>query len=142
MIIDANILLYAVDLTSPHHESAKGWLEAALNGDVAVGLPWQTIGAFVRISTNPRIHDRPLKGPEAWEYVEGWLAARPTWVPPATESTARIYGQLSRQVTITGNLVTDGMLAAIAIERGVAVVTNDTDFARFPGLLRIDPLVP
>ena len=114
MIVDANLLLYAVDSSSPFHASAAAWLEDVLNGDAAVGLPWQTIGAFVRISTHPRAATNPLTGEKAWEYVESWLAAEPAWIPPATRTTARVYGELARMIPITGNLVTDGMHSVIA----------------------------
>lgn len=142
MIVDANLLLYAVDSDSPHHRAASRWWTEALNGSVAIGLPWQTIGAFVRIATNPRVYQRPLSGLAAWGHVDDWLAAEPTWIPPATEETARLYGILAAQVDITGNLVTDAMLAAIAMERGVEVCSADADFARFPGVRWSNPLVP
>ncbi|MCB0983451.1 MAG: type II toxin-antitoxin system VapC family toxin [Ilumatobacter sp.] len=140
MIVDANILLYAVDDGSPFHRAASTWLEDALNGDVRVGLPWQTVGAFLRISTHPRVTANPLSGEAAWEFVEAWLAAPAAWVPSAGRATADVLGRLCRQIPITGNLVTDAMLAAMAIEHGVAVVSADTDFARFPGLRWINPL--
>lgn len=141
MIVDANLLLYAVDSTSAFHEPAATWFESVLNGDIAVGLPWQTIAAFVRISTHPRIQQHPLTGATAWEYVEGWLATAPVWIPPATEATARIFGDLCARLPVTGNLVPDAMLAALAIERGVEVVSHDADFARFPGVRWRDPLI-
>jgi toxin-antitoxin system PIN domain toxin len=141
MILDANVLLYAVDSSSRFHAAASGWLVRVLNGDVAVGLPWQTIGAFVRVSTHPRVSDRPLSGAEAWSYVDAWLAAPPSWIPPATEATARVYSELNRQVPITGNLVTDAQLAALAIENGVELISNDGDFSRFPGLRWTNPLI-
>lgn len=140
MIVDANLLLYAVDESSPFHDRAAEWLEVTLNGDVAVGLPWQTIGAFLRISTHPRVSERPLDAAAAWGLVESWLAAPPTWIPAAGEATARVYGELNRQVRITGNLVTDGQLAALAIEHGVELASGDGDFARFPGLRWRNPL--
>ncbi|MCB9379643.1 MAG: type II toxin-antitoxin system VapC family toxin [Acidimicrobiaceae bacterium] len=140
MIVDANVLLYAVDGDSPFHLAASRWLEDALNGDVRVGLPWQTLGAFLRISTHPRIAASPLGGEEAWEYVEAWLAAPAAWVPAPGRETADVYGRLCRSVPITGNLVTDAMLAAMAIEHGVAIVSADADFARFPGVRWLNPL--
>jgi predicted nucleic acid-binding protein len=39
---------------------------------------------------------------------------------------------------VTGNLISDAALAAIAIEHGIPIVTNDTDFHRFPVQV-IDP---
>lgn len=142
MLLDANLLLYAIDETSPFHESARAWMESILRAPRRVALPWQTIGAFLRISTNPRATDPPLTGAEAWQYVEDWLDAPPTWIPPATDRTARAYADLSRQVNITGNLVTDAMLAALALEHGLEVMTLDNDFGRFPGVRWRNPLAP
>lgn len=140
MIVDANLLLYAVDADSPHHVPASEWLVEALNGDRRVGLPWQSLGAFLRIATHPRIAANPLTPGEAQGHVDAWLAAGPVWVPPATESTARIYAQLARAHLVTGNLVPDAQLAALALEYGVEVVSADSDFARFPEVSWLNPL--
>jgi toxin-antitoxin system PIN domain toxin len=140
MLLDANILLYASDAGSPQHQPAAALLTSLMNGTRRVGLPWQTIGAFVRISTNPRAYVSPATGPEAWSWVEGWLARDVAWIPPATEATARVYGQLCSQLSVTGNLVPDAMLAALAIEHGLELWSTDTDFARFPGLRWRNPL--
>lgn len=141
MIVDANLLLYAVDRGAPHHEAAAAWWTEVLNGDRRVGIPWQSIGAFCRIVTHPRVTTSPLTGARAWGHVESWLAAAPTWVPPASERTAKILGRLVADHHVSGNLVPDAMLAALAIEHGVAVMTADTDFARFPSVEHRNPLV-
>lgn len=140
MIVDANLLLYAVDENSAHNAAASSWLTEALRGDSRVGVPWQTIGAFLRIATHPRVVENPLSGPEAWRYVADWLAVPVVWIPPATEATARVYARLCEQVEITGNLVPDAQLAALAIEHGVELASADTDFLRFPGLRWTNPL--
>jgi toxin-antitoxin system PIN domain toxin len=131
VLLDANLLLYAVDVRSRQHEPAAAWLQEVLVGDRRVGLPWQTIGAFLRISTHPRVTERPLSPVDAWGYVASWLRADPVWVPPATERTAAVLGRLLDRYAITGNLVTDAQLAALAIEHGLTVMSADTDFARF-----------
>lgn len=141
MLLDANLLIYATDVTSPHHDVSAAWLTETLNGSRRVGIPWQTIGAFVRISTHPRILGTPLSADRAWRAVERWLEAPCTWVPPATEATARVYADLVRTAAPTGNLVTDAQLAALAIEHGLTVVSADTDFARFPQVRWTNPLV-
>lgn len=140
MLVDANLLLYAVDRSCDRHEPAASWLTEVLNGSTRVGLPWQTVGAFLRIVTHPRVTTRPLSGPEAWSFVQDWLAADPAWIPPASERTAAVYGELVRTVPVTGNLVPDAMLAALAIEHGLTVMTADTDFARFSGVRWENPL--
>lgn len=140
MLLDANLLLYAVDTKSPFHDRAAEWLESTLNGRRRVGLPWQTIGAFVRIITHPRVTDRPLTTAQACSFVEAWLDADPVWIPPATERTAQVFLQLANESPFTANLVPDAQLAALAIEHGLEVLTADTDFARFPSVRWRNPL--
>lgn len=140
MLIDANLLIYAVDEQSPFHRPASQWLTSALNGNRRVGIPWQSIGAFLRIMTHPRITANPLTGTDAWAHVEGWLSADPTWIPPATEATARIFGSLTVRSSITANLVPDAQLAALAINHGQVIYSTDTDFGRFPNVRWTNPL--
>jgi toxin-antitoxin system PIN domain toxin len=140
VLLDANLLIYAVDRRAALHGPAAGWLTEVLNGRRRVGIPWQSITAFVRIVTHPRVTTTPLSGAEAWRFVESWLDTDVAWVPPATERTARILGELVRAEPVTANLVPDAALAALAIEHGLVVMTTDTDFARFPGLRWENPL--
>ena len=139
-LVDANVLLYAADSTSRDHDSCRDWMVSALNGHARVGLPAQSIGAFLRISTHPRVMDRPLTSDEAWGIAVAWFEAPAAWVPEVTEHTLDVLGQLVLAHAVTGNLVTDAQLAAQAVEHGLTVVTLDTDFARFP-VRTIDPRV-
>ena len=140
MLVDANILLYARDTTSQHHEAARAWLTEQLNGTTRVGLPWQSLVGFVRVATHPRVYDRPLTAAEAWQQVERWLAASPVWTPTPTERHAEILGALLETYDLRGNLVSDAHLAALAIEYGVPVVSADSDFARFAEVTWHNPL--
>lgn len=142
MIVDANVLVFAAAKDSPHHAQASDWLTQTLAGDTRIGLPWQSLGAFIRVSTHPRIALNPLSPREARDIVDGWLASPNVWVPPATERTWRIFAGLSERHHITGNLVPDAQLAALAIENGVALVSADTDFARFDEVRWVNPLRP
>ncbi|MFT4225710.1 TA system VapC family ribonuclease toxin [Micropruina sp.] len=140
MLLDANVLLYSIDRSSRQHPACAAWLSDAFSGPRRVGLPWQTIGTFLRISTHPRVFTRPLRPNQAWEIVEQWLDAPNSWIPDTSDATARILGGMIRDLDLRGNLITDAQLAALAIEHGVAVVSADTDFARFPGLRWVNPL--
>jgi len=140
VLLDANLLLYATDSSSVHHDRASDWLESALLGNRRVGLPVPTIAAFVRISTNPRVWDRPITASQAWERVRAWLNADVTWVPPAGEQTVAVMGELVEQHQLTVNLVPDAVLAALAIEHGLTVMSADSDFARFPEVRWENPL--
>ena len=132
MLIDANILLYCVDASHPRQPRAAAFMPEALNSPIRVAFPWQSLTAFVRIATNHRASHSPLSGAQAWHYIDDWLSAEPAWIPPTSSDTARIFGDLLATEEVTGNLVSDAALAAIAIEHGIPVVTNDTDFHRFP----------
>lgn len=140
MLVDANLLIYAVDKTSPDHARAAGWLEAQLNGDRPVGIPWQSLTAFVRIATHPRASLHPLRPEIAWGFVTDWLAAPVAWVPGPTERHAELMGLLLTRYRVAGNLVTDVHLAAIALEHGLTICSADTDFARFTEVRWLNPI--
>lgn len=139
MILDANVLIYAADRSSDRHKVAAAFITDALNGDCRIGLPWQTLGAFLRLVTHPRIMSDPLSPREAWKDVEGWLSTEVAWMPEAGPRTAQILGGLMQRHGCTGNLVADAQLAALAIEHSVPVVSADSDFARFPEVRWVNP---
>jgi toxin-antitoxin system PIN domain toxin len=142
MLVDANVLLFAVDEASRFHAAAGEWLTDRLNGPGRVGLPWESLGAFVRIATHTRGSERPLSPEAAWSHVEDWLACEPAWIPLPTERHAEVLGSLIRGYEPRGNLVSDARLAALAIEHGLTVCSADTDFARFREVRWTNPLEP
>jgi toxin-antitoxin system PIN domain toxin len=140
MLLDANLLLYAVDRESPFHASSAAWLTGQLNGDRRVGIPWAVLVAFLRISTNPRAYRRPLTPHQARHQVDSWLARDVVWTPTPTGHHARVLGDLIERYDLRGNLVSDAHLAALAIEHGLTVCSADTDFARFTEVPWNNPL--
>ena len=134
MIVDANVLLYAVDDQSHFHTAARTWLDDAMNSVERVGLPWVSLMAFQRIITHPRVTANPLTPADAWSYITDWLDADQAWVPTPSSRHRDILGRLLTDGDLRGNLVTDAHLAALAIEHGATLVSYDGDFARFPGL--------
>ena len=141
MLVDANLLLYAVDERSPFHERSLGWLTSSLNGARRVGIPWMSLIAFMRISTNLRATDRPLSPSEAAGFVNDWLAADVVWNPAPGPRHGEILLELVECGQLSGNLISDAHLAAIAIEHGLVLASNDSDFSRFDGLRWENPLV-
>ena len=140
MILDANILLYARNTAETRHRTARGFLEDVLNGPHRVGLPWQSLTAFLRIATHPRVFSAPLSPERAADQVGQWIAAPAAWVPVPTGAHADVLLGLVRDLRLSGALLTDAHLAALALEHGTGVWSTDTDFARFPGLRWEDPL--
>ena len=130
-IVDANVLLYAVNRQSVEHETAHRWLTGALSGNEVVGLAWVSLLAFIRLSTSRRIFASPLPPADAMTVVESWLAQpAAVTVEPTTRHCSVLRGLLEQAGT-AGNLTTDAHIAALAIEHGATVVTFDRDFERF-----------
>ncbi|MGE0305989.1 MAG: type II toxin-antitoxin system VapC family toxin [Acidimicrobiia bacterium] len=140
MLVDANLLLYAVDETSTFHERAHAWLTDMLNGPCRVGFPWMSLVAFMRISTNARATTRPLTSSLAAGFVRDWLSADAAWTPGPGPRHGEIVLSMFETGQLSGNLVSDAHLAAIAVEHGLVLASNDSDFARFSALRWENPL--
>lgn len=140
ILVDANILLYAEDSLSPHHELARDWWDTQLSGVAPVCLCWPVITAFLRIGTNPRLHRRPLTQAEACTRVQSWLDQHCVRLIKPTEAHWPTFQNLIRASNAIGNLVSDAHLAALAIEHNSELCSTDTDFARFRGLKWRNPL--
>jgi toxin-antitoxin system PIN domain toxin len=140
MLIDANLLLYGVDRASPFHTRAAEWLTEQLNGPRRVGLPWQSLVAFLRISTHPRASAAPLHPHDAVRQVQDWLTPDVVWIPEPGPRHAVLLADLIGRHQLRGNLISDAHLAALAIEHGLTLCSTDTDFARFSELSWNNPL--
>lgn len=137
---DVNLLLYALDRSSPHHDRARDWLEGVLSGHETVGFSWTVLLAFLRLSTRAQIFVNPLGPGEAFDIVEGWLAQPSATVLHPTDRHGAILRGLIEPLGTAGNLTSDAHLAALAIEHGGEICSADTDFARFRGLRWTNPL--
>ena len=141
ILVDANLLIYAVNRDLPDHPKSKAWLEAQLGGAELVGLPWVVLLAFLRICTNRRVFEKPLSVPSSLNYIDQWLGQPP--VRPLAPGPHH-WGIL-RELLIAngtgGNLTTDSHIAALAIEHGCAVYSADNDFKRFTGVRHVNPLM-
>lgn len=133
-LVDANVLLQAVNSDASDHTRARTWLDTALSGGAEVGFAWLALIAFVRVSTRPGIFARPLTADEALGVVRAWLSAPNARVLHPTVRHVDVLTTLLRDAGTAGNLTSDAHLAAIALEHHAEIVTFDADFDRFPGL--------
>ncbi len=133
-LVDANVLLYAVNRDARHHAAARSWLDRALSGGDTVAFAWIALLAFVRLATKPGLYPSPLGVDDAFDRVDAWLAAGPAVVVEPSADHGRIMRDLLLAVAVGGNLVNDAHLAALAIEHRCQIVSFDNDFGRFPGV--------
>jgi uncharacterized protein len=137
---DVNLLLYAYDSRSPRHVPARQWLEEVLSGAETVGLAWNVLLGFIRLSTRSAVVEDPYEVTEAIGLVESWIAQPCATVVDPTERHASVLRELLAPLGAGGNLTSDAHLAALAIEHGATLCSCDTDFSRFAGLRWADPL--
>lgn len=129
-IVDANVLLYAANIDLRQHQAAANWLTSALRTE-AVGFPWVSLLAFLRISTNPRAFPTPMQPEQALDLMEVWLSPANAVIVEPTSRHPSILRGLIEQAGTAGNLTTDAHIAALAVEHGAEVVSFDRDFERF-----------
>jgi uncharacterized protein len=140
IVVDVNLLLYAVDDTSAHHRPARRWWTDALRGRETVGLPWTTVLTFLRISTNPRVFTRPLTAGQALDVLDAWTSPHHVVHPEPTSRHLPLVRSFLEATGTAANLVPDAHLAALSVEHGARLCSADADFARFPGVRWVNPL--
>ncbi len=140
ILVDANVLIYAIDRDSPAHPQARRWLDDAFSGAETIGLPWAVLLAFLRLVTSSRVMREPLEVETALEVLEEWLELPPVRVVEATAAHWGVLKALLRDLGAGGNLTNDAHLAALAIQHGARICSADRDFLRFPGVELINPL--
>lgn len=134
LLVDANVLIYAVNSEAVRHEEARSWLDRSLNRNETVGFAWVVLLAFLRLTTRTGLFARPLEPVQAAAVVESWLAQPAAVVVHPTPRHVAVLAGLMSSLGTGGNLVNDAHLAALAVEHGGQVVSYDSDFSRFPGV--------
>ncbi|MFW5710813.1 MAG: type II toxin-antitoxin system VapC family toxin [Spirochaetota bacterium] len=141
IIPDINLLLYAYNRDLPHHQSARKWWEACLNTlDEPVGIPWAVALGYIRLMTHPKIFPNPIAAESAVQDVESWTARPHVRLLNPGSGHLPVLKHLLEVLGSSGNLTTDAHIAALALETGAEVHSNDTDFLRFPGIKVVNPL--
>lgn len=133
-LLDVNILVYASREDAVEHPRFRAWLEDLAAEHESFAAPEIVLSAFLRLVTNARIFRPGTPWRRALAFVE-ILRSQPGFVRLAPGPRHwEIFVHLCEGAGATGDLISDAYLAALAIEHGCEIVTNDRDFARFPGL--------
>ena len=140
ILLDANLLIYAIDADSPQHARARRWLEETLSTDTWVGLPWIVVLAFIRITTRAGVMRAPLSVEQAVGFIDDWLAQPYVVLVGPGDGHWPVLRNLLVTEGAAGNLTSDSHLAALAIEHGCEIASADNDFRRFTGIKLLNPL--
>lgn len=142
ILLDANILLYAYIDDLPQHKKVAKWFEdLLLSQDESVAVISTVATAFLRISTNKRIFSMPSRIADATDRLDELFANPMVEFVGPTEKHWSIYSTILREMNISGDVVMDAHIAAMAVEHGAAVASADKDFRRFSDYVKIiDPL--
>lgn len=139
-LVDANLLVYAYRSSAKEHAPSLAWLDEQLAGRRQLALPWESLNAFMRLVSNPRVFSVPATPADAWRQVDAWLRMPNVWIPVPTPQHAAIMAELCGADHLVANDVPDVHLASLAISHGLKLATHDHGFARFDGLRWFDPI--
>lgn len=136
---DVNVLIAAFRPDTPSHTLCRPWLQSVVNGTTAYGMSPQVLSSVIRIVTHPRIFARPDPLNDILDFCAKVLAQPHCQLIQPGPRHWSIFQDLCRRARVTGNLVQDAWLAALAIESGCEWITLDRDFARFEELRWREP---
>jgi toxin-antitoxin system PIN domain toxin len=138
--IDANVLLYASDRSSPVHQRARELVERLADGPEIAYLFWPTVMAYLRVATHPVVFARPLSIVEATGNIEQLLARPHVRTAGEGDGFWRTFATVSDDALPSGNLVPDAHLVTLMLENDVQTIwTRDRDFRRFSRIEVRDP---
>jgi toxin-antitoxin system PIN domain toxin len=116
------------------HRAARSRLVKLAERDDVWGIPVFCLTEFARAATHARIFDPPFSVPEMYTAIERLLASPSVRLLHPGERFAGLFLAAMKDANAAGNLVFDAQIVAVCREQGVrALLTEDRDFARFPG---------
>jgi uncharacterized protein len=134
------VLVYASRDDAPRHQEYREWLESVFGSPSPVGVSELVLSGVVRVVTHPRVFAVPTPLEDALAFVTALRGHANSVVIAPGARHFELFRQLCTSAGTTGNRVADAYLAALAIESGSEWITDDRDFARFPGLRWSHPL--
>jgi hypothetical protein len=141
-LIDANVLVYALDADAPQHAASRALLESARATSTAVYVTLQTLCEFYSVVTNARRVSKPRSAADALSAISGLLSF--VHVLPVPAITVDGLVDLLRRRPVTGGDVFDLHLVATMKANGILRIYtfNREDFEPFSELEVLEPLHP
>ncbi|HZL36682.1 MAG TPA: TA system VapC family ribonuclease toxin [Tepidisphaeraceae bacterium] len=143
LLIDTNILLYAVNRKGAEYSKARAFLDAHLRSGVGWCLTWPIVYEFLRVATHPRVFSTPLTVAQAVAFIAELLQSESLTLLTPTELHFETLRQTLKEISSpAGNIFHDIATAVTLREHGVpTIVTADADFHQFRFLGVLNPLV-
>jgi hypothetical protein len=141
LVYDTNVLIDAANRSSPHHLTCRETLDRARRDPSPTFLTWNVCYEFLRVTTHPRVLPAPWRPDDALRFIRELLAGPGFEVLVATDRHEAVLEQtLGELPALRGNLCHDLHTAVLMREHGISrICTRDTDFARFPFLVTVEP---
>ncbi|MBI4209188.1 MAG: PIN domain-containing protein [Deltaproteobacteria bacterium] len=142
--IDTNVLVFADDVTSPHNDVAKKYLEDAFRGSIHVCLSHQVLMEYFSVITSPHRVKHPLSIPEAKDRLLFLNRTRRIKkIYPSRTSLKRCI-ELCAQNSIKGVKIFDVYYATVLLDNKIykLITQNEKDFNFITGLRTVNPFTP
>ncbi len=142
-VIDTNILLYAANRDAGKHGRATAFLKKkAGTGAERWYFTEGIFYEFLRVTTHPKVFDRPLTWREALRFLKPFLESPAFQILYPGEEHWDFLGRVLAEVTHpSGNLFFDIRTVVLMRENGIReIYSADTDFLQFSGIRVINPL--
>lgn len=135
MLVDSNILIFAINTASPHHHAAQSFLRQQVN---SLGVAHQNILEAIRVLTHKKFTN-PMTSHAALYSIEG-ITNGLSLVAPDQE-TIFLAQALIKKHHLTSDKIFDAYLAATAITNDITTIATDNvkDFRDFEGVSAFSP---
>jgi predicted nucleic acid-binding protein len=136
-VVDANILIYAVNTDAPQHAASRHLLEEALTADVTLYVTSQILCEFYSVVTNPKRITKPFTAAETTQMIVDLLELPGLRVLPTPASAAQRLTELLKRRPVIGAGIFDLQIVATMQANGIQRIYtfNGGDFESFPELV-------
>jgi toxin-antitoxin system PIN domain toxin len=140
VLVDTNILLYAVNPASPEHRAARAEVERLRTGESPWFLTWGIVYEFLRVATHSAVFERPLAVPSAVLFIKRLMESPSLRVLQETDKHLSLLEEEIKEMPgVSGNDLHDMHMAVLMREHNLrTILTADKGFRRFKNLRVID----
>lgn len=135
MLVDSNILVYAINSVSPKHQKAQKFLQDNLGN---LELAHQNIFETLRVLTHPKFPN-PMKSQDAVVALERIMKV--CMIIHPDYRTHQITLELIKKYRLSSDKIFDGYLVATALANGIAEIATDNakDLKKFKQIQVFNP---